>query len=106
MKVMNEETWKKILSEIKSTSISVASLLSSAKLLDFNGDSLKLGVYYKFHKDKLEENRNRKIMEEAMQRVLAKDIKYECVLAEAPVKLELTDNENKNIMTAAEEIFS
>lgn len=106
MKVMNEETWKKILSEIKSTSISVASLLSSAKLLEFSNDNLKLGVYYKFHKDKLEESRNKKIMEEAMQKVFSKQVRYECVLAEAPKNTELTENVNQNIMTAAEEIFS
>lgn len=103
---MNEETWKKILSEIKETSISVASLLSSAKLLDFNENYLKLGVYYKFHKDKLEEARNKKIMEDAMQKVFEKEIRYECVLAEAPVKSELTENVNQNIIDNAEEIFA
>lgn len=103
---MDETTWKKILSEIKSTSISVASLLSSAKLLEFNGNNLKLRVYYKFHKDKLEENRNKKIMEEATQRVLSKEVKYECILAEAPVKSELTENVNQNIIDNAQEIFS
>lgn len=103
---MNEENWKKILSEIRETSISVASLLSSAKLLEFSNDNLKLGVYYKFHKDKLEEARNKKIMEEAMQRVFEKEIRYECVLAEAPVKSELTEDVNQNIIEAAEEIFN
>lgn len=103
---MNEETWNKILSEVKSASISVAALLSSAKLLDFNENNLKLGVYYKFHKDKLEEARNKKIMEEAMQKVLSKQLRYECVLAKPPVKSELTDVKQENIMIAAEEIFS
>lgn len=103
---MDETTWKKILTEIKSTSISVASLLSSAKLLEFDKDCLKLGVYYKFHKDKLEEERNKKIMIDAMQKIFEKEIKYECVLAEVPKNTELTDSQNQNIMTAAEEIFA
>lgn len=103
---MDEVTWKKIISEVKPVSFSIASLLGSTKLLDFSGDKLKLGVYYKFHKDKLDEVKNKKILEDAMQKVFEKEIRYECVLAEAPKNIELTENVNQNIMTAAEEIFN
>jgi len=65
-----------------------------------------LGVYYKFHKDKLEENRNKEILESIFFKVLGKNVTYECVLTEIPKRSELTDVVNQNIMTAAEEIFS
>ena len=74
--------------------------------MKFDGDKLNLGVYYKFHKDKLEENKNKQILEEALKRVFDKQIKFECTLTEAPPQVELTDTENKNIMSVAEEIFS
>lgn len=103
---MDEKSWSKILAEVKPISISIAALLGSTKLLKFEGDKLDLGVYYKFHKDKLEENKNKQILEEAFRKVFDRQIKIECILTDAPPKTELTDIENKNIMTAAEEIFS
>jgi len=103
---MDEKSWSKILAEVKPISVSVAALLGSTKLLKFEGDKLNLGVYYKFHKDKLEENKNKLILEEAFRKVFDRQIKFECTLTDAPAKTELTDTENKNIMTVAEEIFS
>lgn len=103
---MDETTWKKILSEVKPISFSVASLLNSTKLLDFSGDKLKLGVYYKFHKDKLDEIKNKTILENAMQKIFEKQITIECTLTDLPPKSELTERVNQNIMTAAEEIFN
>lgn len=103
---MDEITWKKIISELKPISISMSGLLNSTRPINFVGDKLEIGVYYKFHKDKLEENRNKKILENVFFKVLGKNITYECILKEVPQRSELTDVVNQNIMTAAEEIFS
>lgn len=103
---MDDIAWKKLLSEVKPVSISIEGLLRSAKPLGLEGNNLKLGVYYKFHKDKLEEARNRKILEEAALKVFEKNIRIQCLLTEAPSNIQLTENTNENIMTAAEEIFS
>lgn len=103
---MDETTWKKILSEIRPISVSIASLLGSSKLIEFDGENLKLGVYYKFHKDKLEESKTKKILDEVTQKIFSKNVKIEYLLTEAPAKIELTDTKNENIMKAAQEIFS
>ena len=52
---MDETTWNKILDKVMTQSISIARLLRSVVLLEFDSNKLKLGVSYKFHKDILEE---------------------------------------------------
>lgn len=103
---MDEVSWKKILAEVKPLSVTVAGLLSSAKPLSLKGSDLKLGVYYKFHKDKLEETKTKKMLENIALNVLGKDIRIECCLEEAPAKVQLTDVNNQNIIAVAEQMFS
>lgn len=99
-------SWKRILSEVKPISLSIAGLLNSAKLLSFENNNLKLCVYYQFHKDKLEEAKTKKMIEDVALNVLGKDIRIECCLSEAPLKRELTDVNNQNIISVAEQMFS
>lgn len=103
---MDEISWKKILAEVKPISLSIAGLLNSAKPLSFEDNKIKLGVYYQFHKDKLEETKTKKILEDIALNIFGKDIRIECCLAEAPVKQELTEVTNQNIITVAEQMFS
>lgn len=99
-------SWKRILSEVKPISLSIAGLLNSAKPLSFENNKIKLGVYYQFHKDKLEEAKTKKMIEDVALNVLGKDIRIECCLAEAPLKRELTEVNNQNIISVAEQMFS
>ena len=103
---MDEAVWSKILNNIKPVSPSIEALLRSSQLKTLDGNKLKLAVYYKFHKDKLEENKNKKLIEDSILSILSKQITLEIGLVDAPVKSELTGVTNQNIMTAAEEIFS
>ncbi|MFZ3301679.1 MAG: hypothetical protein WA152_03140 [Microgenomates group bacterium] len=103
---MDSNTWSKLISAVKEQSMSIGGLLSSAHVLDLNDNNLKLGVYYKFHKDKLEEAKTRKMLEDACLNVLGNDTRIEFCLAEAPVRQQLTEVNNQNIITVAEQMFS
>ena len=103
---MDEKSWSKILAEIKPISVSIAALLGSSKLLKFDGDKLNLGVYYKFHKDKLEELKNKKLLEDIATKIFEKTIRIECLLTEPPAKIQLTESKDDNILNVAEEIFN
>lgn len=103
---MDEVSWNKILESVKPVSVSVASLLTSAKPISFEGDNLKLGVYYKFHKDKLEESKTKKMLEEIALSILGREIRIECTLTEVPQTVQLTDVRNENIIRVAEQMFS
>lgn len=112
---VDDGAWKNILSLLKPINASMEALLRAAKPMNYNGKVLTLGVYYKFHKERLEEAKHRKILEDIVGKVLGSPTKVSCVLVEPPpkkiieeAKIEtvLTETADKDIMKAAEEIFS
>lgn len=112
---VDDGAWKNILSLLKPINASMEALLRAAKPMNYNGKALTLGVYYKFHKERLEEAKHRKILEDIVGKVLGSPTKVSCVLVEPPpkkiieeAKIEtvLTESKDKDIMKAAEEIFS
>lgn len=114
MKV-EDGVWKNILEQIKPINASMEALLRSSKPLSYNGKVLTLGVYYKFHKERLEESKHRKILEDIVGKVLQSATKVCCVLVEPPPKkiIEesrtetiLTETKDKNIADIAEKMFS
>ncbi len=112
---MQDDAWKNILALVKPINASMEALLRAAKPVSYNGKVLTLGVYYKFHKERLEEAKHRKILEEVVGKVLQSPTKVCCILVEPPpkkimeeAKIEsvLTEGKDKDIIKAAEEIFS
>lgn len=105
---VNNDAWKNILSQVKPINASVEALLRSAKPLTYDGKILTLGVFYKFHKERLEDVHHRKILEEIVGQVLQSPTKVVCALVEPPPKIEivLTESPDRDIIKAAEEIFS
>jgi len=111
---ITDDIWKNILSLVKPINASIEALLRSSKPVAYNGKTLTLGVYYKFHKERLEDVRHRKILEEIVTQVLRSPTRVTCTLVEPPpksiveeIKVEtvLTEGEDKDIIKAAEEIF-
>ncbi len=114
LKEINEEVWKMILAKIKPINTSIEALLRASKPLGFDGKVLTLGVFYRFHKERLEDGRNRKILEDVVNAVMGTPVKVVCTLTEPPIKkvveevtttAVLTEGEDKDIIKIAEEIF-
>lgn len=103
---LDTNNWSKILLGVRPINASIEGLLRSAKPLGMDGKVIKLGVYYKFHKDKLEETKTKKMLEDVALGVFGRDIRIECMLTETPPKVQLTDASNQNIISVAEEMFS
>ena len=111
---VNDDIWKKIISEVHPINISIEGLLRSSKPISYDGKTLTLGVYYKFHKERLEDMSHRKILEEVLEKVLNAPTRIVCTLVEPPpkkiieeAKLEpvLTESAEPDIIKAAEELF-
>lgn len=64
------DKWQEILKAVRPFNHSVEGLLRSTKPIAFDGVNLVLEVFYKFHKDKLSEEKCKKIVEEAIMAVL------------------------------------
>ena len=107
---MDQTLWKKVLETLRTISPSVEILLKSSKLISFDDKNLTLGVYYKFHKEMLEEYRNKSILESIIQKVTEKAVCVHCVLSEPSVKIqksaELVESQEEDIAKVAEELFA
>lgn len=111
---VGSEVWKNILTLVKPINASVEALLRAAKPVAYDGKTLTLGVYYKFHKERLEDSTHRRVLEDIIGQVLNAPTKVICTLTEpaprkvmevAQVKPVLTEDKDRDIIKAAEEIF-
>ncbi len=132
---MDQILWAQILGAIKPDHASTEALLRAAKPLDFDGTTLKLGVFYKFHKEHLESQAHRKVLEDALADKFGDSVRIVCTLTEPePIlnsvessiaeitkgsvilteinnkpnqtNMPLTDNQGGDIMSIAEKIFN
>lgn len=112
---VDDSAWKNILALVKPINASMEALLRAARPVSYNGKNLVLGVYYKFHKERIEEAKHRKILENVVGKVLQSPTKVSCVLVDPPpkkviekAKIEtvLTEGKDKDIVEIAEKIFS
>lgn len=107
---INPVEWSKFLSRVRSVNASIEGLLRSSNPLGVDSKNrLKLGVYYKFHKEKIEEAKVRTIIEDALYSVFGRQLIVNCELKQNPVnnnKGSLTEVKDNNILNVAKEIFS
>jgi len=114
-KEISEEVWKTILATVKPINTSIEALLRAARPMEYDGKVLTLGVYYRFHKERLEETSHRRILEDVASGVMGAQVRVVCTLTEPPAKVEpkevpqektvLTEGEDEDIIKIAEEIF-
>jgi len=81
-----EEKWGEILGAVKPYNHSVEAFLRAARPKKIKDGKLLIEVFYKFHKEKLEEEKNRKIVEMGFLKVFGGSVRFDCVLAEADSK--------------------
>lgn len=113
--VLGGEVWKSILSSVRPINASIEALLRAAKPVDYSKGVLTLAVYYRFHKERLEEVSHRRVLEEVVTKILKSPTRIVCTLTEPPARkiIEeaksetiLTESKDKDIVKMAEEIFS
>jgi len=115
---VNDEVWSRILSEIRPRNTSTEALLRAAKPIQYDGRTLELGVYYRFHKERLESVQHRSILEDVATQILGNNIRILCTLtkqvrdgskidisSEKDDDSALTETEDADIIKVAKEIF-
>lgn len=85
-KSLKEDIWMRILSNIKPRNASTEALLRASSPINYDGRTLELGVYYQFHKERLETNQHRTLLEEVVSEVLGGVIRVSCTLIQPPKK--------------------
>jgi len=102
--------WDAILEAVKSYNHSLEALLKSSRPLKFEDGDLTLEVFYKFHKEKLEQSKNRNILEKVASEILGAPTKIRCILGKKSKKTEETsqssDDNFDTIEKSAVEVFN
>lgn len=106
-----EKEWEQLLINLSPKYRSIAGLLRSAKPKQVEGRYLTVEVFYKFHKDQLEQESKRKVIEEVANKLWG-PVALKCVLGEKPrvatKTVTVSEAESKaedEIVKTAEDIF-
>lgn len=108
-----EKNWDNFTSRVKPVNAHVVALLKSARLLNFDGSTLTLEVFYRFHKEKLEDIKIIKMLEDVMSDLLKKHVRFKFILASShskPPRIVSKSNvveiSSKDLAQMTQEIFS
>lgn len=112
-----EEVWPKLLLEVGLINKSVSAFLKAARPKEVDGNCLMLEVFYSFHKEKIEDHKNRLLIEACLERFLQTKVELICKLGilenkskivsvEVPAIANPTSvDETQTIYNVAKEIF-
>ena len=92
-----EQGWEALLRYLKPKNHTVEAFLRAARPIRVEHNGVVVEVLYPFHKDKLEEIKNRKIVESALETILGCELQVRCILG----KLKRS---HEPVMAPAEEV--
>lgn len=78
------ETWGKIVSSVSPKNKAFETLLKASKPVSFDGKTLTLGVFYGFHKERLESPPHRQMLDDVITQILGEGVRVVCTLTEPP----------------------
>ncbi len=103
------DTWGRILLLMRERNASIEALLRATKPRAFDGSNLKLGVYFQFHKERLEMPATKILLEEVLSGVFGGTVVVQFALEDPPPKpqdeVSLQETGAPDIINAAKEIF-
>ena len=110
---MIERHWQEFLNKVKPVNAHVVALLKSTRPSEFDGVNLTLEVFYRFHKEKLEEPKIMMMLSRVIEEVMGDKINFKFVLAERGAKKptvvaasDVVDTGEYKLEDAVVEIFS
>ncbi|MBI3981215.1 DNA polymerase III subunit gamma/tau [Candidatus Microgenomates bacterium] len=102
-----KKNWQEVLKMVRSFNHSLEALLRSCEIEEFSHNTLILGVFYKFHKDKLMDVKILKILNECMNKVLGQEVKVTIILKERKKAVfEQKETSGPDLADLANEIFN
>lgn len=106
---VDTDTWNRVLAVSKTRNTTIEALLRAAEPLGFDGSNLTLGVYYKFHKERLETPQIKTTLSDVVSEIFGNKVQVVYTLTEKklePIKEPvIAKTEDKDIISAAKDIF-
>jgi hypothetical protein len=85
-----QRRWNEVLEACGSRNRSVQALLRAARPVELENQTLVLGFTYEFHRERIEDVKNRVVVEDTIERVLGRRFAVRCVLANKEAMKETT----------------
>ncbi len=76
-----QENWTQILAEIKARNMHVEAILKDCQLARVEGDVVVLRARFPFHKEKLEDDRSKQLVAEAVSIIIGEPCRIRCILS-------------------------
>lgn len=92
-----KKDWPKILKEVRKENKSLEVFLRGAEPDKIEEDTLFLKFYYRFHKERVEEPKNRKILEGVLEKEVAQPVRIKGIMGEKPASKRKQDYIPKDI---------
>jgi len=107
-----QKNWSDFLQKVRPHNTHLTAILRATRPFQFEGSDLICEVFYRFHKEKLEEIKTIRLLEEIMEEVMGKKIKLKFVLVkkaeQAPKAVkssDVIDIDSQELEKIAQEIF-
>ena len=102
---MSDELWQAVVVETKKSNTTLAALLRDSRPIIIENEVMTLGVKFKFHNDKISEQKNLAVLEEAINKIMGKKLRIKCQVADLKKKPKEKLNDDE-LDKAVEEIFT
>lgn len=99
-----KERWQEVMAGVRPLNHSVEALLRASRPASFQKDVLTLEVFYKFHKERLETEKCRSVVEEVTSEVINRPVRLRCVLGQKREEVKTGETE-PDVVQVAEDIF-
>jgi len=105
-KKVSDKQWQEILYRVRPQNHSIEAFLKAAYPIGLEGSVLKLGVYYQFHKECLEKEANRRIVEQVASDVLGLPVRIFCQISSKKQRQSgQKAGDEQDLMSVAKTIF-
>jgi hypothetical protein len=96
--------WQNLIKSFATDNFSLLTLLKSCKLDSLSDGIARVFVYYSFHKEQLEQNKNRDLLSKAAMELLGINLRFDFVLQSETAFVEATsETQDSELMLAAKD---
>lgn len=99
------DLWQKLMQAFSPDNFSLLTLLKSCKLESLSQGIARVFVYYAFHKEQLEQNKNRELLSRVTRELLGTDIQFDFVLQKEVAPLENPVQESELMLAARDSLL-
>jgi len=103
--INTSDLWQNLIKNFSPDNFSLLTLLKSCKLESLSEGIAKVFVYYSFHKEQLEQNKNRELLSQAAKELLGTDVQFDFILQNEAVFVGNQAQESELMLAARDSLL-